>query len=94
MNYQIINDRVLIKKTENTKTSSFGIIISNDSSEKTMTGEVIGLGEGKPLESGGFRPMTVQVGDTVMIPKGIGIDIKIDDTDYIVVREDEILLIM
>lgn len=94
MTYQIVNDRVLIKKKDETKTTSFGIVLASDSSEKTLTGEVIGIGEGKPLENGDFRKMIVQVGDTVMIPKGIGIEVKIDDNDCIVVREDEILLIM
>ena len=94
MNYQIINDRVLIKKNDDTKTTSFGIVLASDSSEKTLTGKVIGIGEGKPLDNGDFRKMTVQVGDTVMIPKGIGIEVKIDDNDCIVVKEDDILLIM
>jgi len=94
MTYQIINERVLVKKPNDPKKSAFGIIIANDSSEKTITGEVIGIGEGKPLENGDYRPMTVKVGDKVMLPNGIGIEVTIDEQECIVIKEDDILLIM
>ena len=94
MTYQIVNDRVLIQKNENTKKTSSGLIIAADASEKTVTGKVLAVGNGKPLENGTVRPMTVKEGDTVMFPKNAGIEIKFNGDDCLVLKEDEIILIM
>lgn len=94
MTYQIVNDRVLVRKNDATKKTSSGLIIASESTEKTITGTVIAVGNGKPLENGKVRELTVKEGDTVMFPKNTGIDFKFNGEDCIVLREDEILLIL
>lgn len=94
MNFTALTDRVVVKKQETTKTNSFGIVILSDNKENTVQGEVFTVGEGKILENGTVIPMTVKQGDTVIYQKGLGIDVKIDDVDYIILHEYEILGIL
>ena len=69
------------KKTVDTKVSASGIIIAADSKERTITSEVVAVGDGKQYENGNVIPTTVKVGEQVMYLKGTGIDIKIDGVD-------------
>ena len=94
MDFQALHDRVVIKKKEESKTSSFGIIIAADNNEKTTSGEVVAVGDGKPLENGLTHQMTVQVGENVLFNKGSGVEVKIDGIEYIILHEYEILGIL
>jgi chaperonin GroES len=91
MNFQVLEDRVLIKKKEVVKTNSFGLVIPDDKSEKTIDGEIVAIGEGKPLDNGITRPMEVKVGELALYLKGSGTEVKIDGVEYIVLRESEII---
>lgn len=89
VNVQPLADRVIVKAAEaETKTKS-GIIIPDSAKEKPQKGEVVAVGKGKPDE-----PMTVKVGDTVLYGKYSGTEINIEGTDYLIMRESDILAIV
>ncbi len=91
MKVRPLNDRVLIKRLEAKETVRGGIIIPDSAKEKPMEGEVIAVGPGKHDEAGKLMPMTVKAGDKVLVGKYAGTEIKIEDVEHIIVREDEIL---
>jgi chaperonin GroES len=84
-------DRVLIKRLADKKTTAMGIVIPDNSTEKPIKGEVIAVGKGKFLSNGEFQKVEVKVGDTVMFAKYAGTEVKIDDNDYVVMREEDII---
>ena len=84
-------DRIVLKRIEETETIKGGIIIPDSAKEKPQEGEVMAVGKGKRLEDGKLVPLEVQVGDRVLFGKYSGNEIKIDENEYLIVREDEIL---
>lgn len=91
MNFQALNDRVIVKKTAATKVSASGIIIASDLKETTLISEVVAVGDGRHYENGNVIPLTVQVGEQVMYLKNTGIDVTIDGVNYLILHENEIL---
>jgi len=91
MKVRPLNDRVLIKRLEAKETVRGGIIIPDSAKEKPMEGEVIAVGPGKLDETGKLMAMTVKAGDRVLVGKYAGTEIKIDEIEHIIVREDEVL---
>lgn len=86
-----LQDRVLVRRLEEKEIAKSGIIIPDTAKEKSQECEVIAVGAGK-VEKGGYRNrMDVKVGDRILLGKYTGNDIKIDDRDYLIVREEEIL---
>jgi chaperonin GroES len=85
-----LHDRVLVKRLEAKETARAGIIIPDTAKEKPQDGEVVAVGAGK-IEKGKRIPLEVKVGDRILFGKYTGNDIKIDDEEYLVLREDEIL---
>jgi chaperonin GroES len=73
------------------KTSPGGIIIPETAKEKPQEGEVVAVGPGKVLEDGKNQPMNVKAGDRILFGKYAGTEVKIDDQDYLIMREDDIL---
>jgi chaperonin GroES len=86
-----LHDRVLIKRIEEQDQVRSGIIIPDTAKEKPQRGEVIATGEGKFREDGTRQPLDVKAGDHVIFGKYSGSDIIIDEEEYLIVREDEIL---
>jgi chaperonin GroES len=84
-------DRVLIKRVEAEEKVKGGIIIPDTAKEKPMEGKVIAVGSGRLDEDGKRIPMEVKKGDRILFGKYAGTEIKIDDTEHIILREDEIL---
>jgi chaperonin GroES len=87
-------DRVLLKRVEAAEEVRGGIIIPDTAKEKPQEAEVVAVGEGKFDDEGKRVPMSVKAGDFVLLGKYSGTDIKIDDTEHTIVREDEILAIV
>jgi len=85
-----LHDRVLVRRLENKETAKGGIIIPDTAKEKPQEGEVIAVGAGK-FEEGKRIPLDVKAGDRILFAKYTGNDIKIDDQEYLILREDEIL---
>ena len=86
-----LGDRVLIQPLEQEEVQKGGIIIPDAAKEKPQEGKVKAVGPGKKTESGQVIPMNVKKGDTVLLPKYGGTEVKIDDKEYQIVREDDIL---
>jgi chaperonin GroES len=89
-----LHDRVLAKRSEEGEQVRGGIIIPDTAKEKPQEAEVIAVGPGKIQEDGKRAPMDVKAGDKVLIGKYSGSEIKIDDEDYVILREDEILAVV
>jgi chaperonin GroES len=89
-----LHDRVILRRIEETQTVKGGIIIPDTAKEKPMEGEVISAGPGKILEDGKRSPMEVKAGDRVLFGKYSGTEIKLDDEEYLIMREEEILAIL
>jgi chaperonin GroES len=94
MKVQPIGDRILVKRVEEDTTSKGGIIIPDSAKEKPMTAEVIAIGPGERQKNGERRPMSVSVGDTVLLGKFGGTEVTVDGEDVVLVREDEIYAIL
>ncbi len=93
-NVRPLQDRVLVKRLEADEQVRGGIIIPDSAKEKPQEAEVIATGPGKLQENGERAALDVSSGDRILIGKYSGTDIKIDDEDYIILREDEILAVL
>jgi chaperonin GroES len=91
MNVTPLHDRVLVRRLEEKETAKGGIIIPDTAKEKPQEGEVISVGAGKLNEKGKRIPLDVKAGDRILFGKYIGNDIKIDDQEYLILREEDIL---
>jgi chaperonin GroES len=90
VNIAPLHDRVLVRRLEEKETAKGGIIIPDTAKEKPHEGEVIAVGAGK-VEKGHRVPLDVKVGDRILFGKYTGNDITIDDQEYLILREEEIL---
>ena len=91
MHVRPLNDRVLLRRLEEKEIVKGGIIIPDTAKEKPQEGEVIAVGPGRKTEEGKLIPLDVKKGDHVLIGKYSGTDVKIDGTEYIILREDDVL---
>jgi chaperonin GroES len=91
VNVRPLGDRVLVQPLEEAEVKKGGIIIPDTAKEKPQEGKVVALGTGKRDEEGKNIPFTVKAGDTVLISKYGGTEIKIDGNSYLIMREDDIL---
>jgi chaperonin GroES len=86
-----LHDRVLIRRIDEQEQKRSGIIIPDTAKEKPQQGEVIAVGEGKINKDGTRQPLDVKPGDRVLFGKYGGSEVTIDDEEYLIMREDEIL---
>ena len=91
MKVKPLNDRVLVRRMDPEEKVKGGIIIPDTAKEKPQEGKVIAVGAGRLDDSGKRIPMEVKVGDRVLIGKYAGTEVKIEDTEHVVVREEDIL---
>ena len=94
MSIRPLHDRVVVKRIEAEEQMRGGIIIPDTAKEKPQEAEVVAVGPGKIQDDGGRAPMDVKAGDTVLIGKYSGSEIKVGDDDLVIVREDEILAVI
>lgn len=95
MKIRPLRDRVLIKRVEEKgDTMRGGLHIPDSAKEKPQAGEVIAVGKGKRLEDGNVVALDVQVGDRILFGKYSGSDFPLDGTEYLILREDDILCIL
>lgn len=90
MKFQPLADRVLVKRAQVSRTKG-GILLPDNATERPLEGEVIAVGAGKLGDGGNLAPMAVKVGDRVLFAKYAGSDIKVDDDDLVILREDDVL---
>ena len=86
-----LHDRLIVQLIEESEQQEGGIIIPDTAKEKPQQGKVIAAGKGKVRDDGSIQPLDVKAGDTVLVGKYSGTEIKLDGEDYMIMREDEIL---
>ena len=89
-----LGERIVVKVKEKDMTTASGIVLPDTAKEKPQEGEVVAIGGGKILESGKVAPMEVKVGDRVLFAKYSGNEVKVDDVDYLIIRQSDILAIL
>ena len=95
MKVRPLHDRILVTRIDEKKEEKKGnIIIPDSAKEKPQEGKVIAVGNGKVLEDGGKLDLEVKAGDRILFGKYAGTEVKIEDQDYIIMREDDILAII
>lgn len=91
MKMKPLGDRILVKPLEAKEVKKGGIIIPDTAKEKPQEGEVMAVGKGKVADDGKLIPMEVKVGDKVLFGKYSGTEVKIDDVEYTIMSQDDIL---
>jgi len=94
VNIRPLQDRVLVKRMEQEEQVRGGIIIPDTAKEKPQQAEVIAVGPGKFNDEGKRSPVDVKQGDKILIGKYSGSEIRIDEEDFVILREDEILAVV
>jgi len=91
MNVRPLRDRILVTRLEEAEQRIGGIIIPDSAKEKPQQAKVVAVGRGRVNDKGDVFPLDVKVGDTVLFGKYTGTEIKLDGTEYLILREEEIL---
>lgn len=91
LKFKPLFDKVLVERIEAEEKTAGGIIIPDTAKEKPMQGKVIAVGAGIRNEKGDIVPMTVKIGDTVLFGKWSGNEVKINGSDYLVIKESDII---
>ncbi|MBS1238336.1 MAG: Chaperonin Cpn10 [Deltaproteobacteria bacterium] len=94
MKIRPLHDRVIVKRMEGEEKTKGGIIIPDTAKEKPVEGKVIAVGSGKVLENGKKVPLQVKAGDRILFGKYSGTEVKIDDEEHLIMREDDIIAIV
>ena len=94
MKIRPLYDRILVKRIEEKEIKRGGIIIPDSAKEKPMEAEVVSVGKGKINEEGKITPLDVNKGDRILIGKYAGQEIKIEDVEHLIMREDEVLAVI
>jgi chaperonin GroES len=94
MKIRPLHDRVIIKRTEEERTSPGGIVIPDSATEKPIKGKVIAVGKGRVLEDGKVRPLDLKAGDKVLFGKYSGTEVKVDGEELLVMKEDDIMAVI
>ncbi len=95
MKIRPLYDRIVVKRIENEAEKTHGgLFIPDSAKEKPQEGEVVAVGKGKRLDDGKIVPLDVKAGDRILFGKYSGSEVKIDGTEYIIMREDEVLGIL
>ncbi len=94
MKIRPLYDRLVVKRIETQEQKIGGLFIPDSAKEKPQEGEVVAVGKGKRLEDGKVIPLDVQVGDRILFGKYSGSDIKLENEELLIMREDEVLGIL
>jgi chaperonin GroES len=89
-----LQDRILVKRLEVKETKKGGIIIPDTAMEKPQEAEVIAVGPGKVMKDGVRQPLSVKVGDKILFGKYSGNEVTLDDEEYLIMREEDVLGIL
>jgi chaperonin GroES len=91
MKLRPLQDRILVKRIEEQEKTAGGIYIPDTAKEKPVMGEIVSVGNGKKTEDGKVIPVDLKAGDKVLFGKYAGTEVKVEDGDYLIMREDDIL---
>ena len=91
MQIRPLYDRVIVKRIETQRTTASGIVIPDSAAEKPEQGEVVAVGSGRLLQDGTLRALQLKVGDQVLFGKYAGTEVTVNDVEFKILRENEIL---
>jgi len=91
MKLRPLQDRILVQRVEEEKTTKGGIIIPDTAKEKPAEGKVVAVGDGKVADDGKRIPLTIKKGDRILFGKYSGTEVKIEGEEYLIMREDDVL---
>lgn len=91
LNIRPLHDRVIVERIEEETKTAGGIYLPDSAKEKPVRGKVLAIGQGKVLDNGEIRALQVKVGDQVLFGKYAGTEVKLNDKDYLVMREEDIM---
>jgi chaperonin GroES len=94
MKFRPLHDRILVKRIEEQEVKKGGIIIPDTAKEKPQEGKVIAVGGGKVTEEGKKIPLDVKTGDRILFGKYSGSEVKLEDEEYLILREEDVLGIL
>jgi chaperonin GroES len=94
MNIRPLHDRIIVKRMEEERMSSGGIVIPDSATEKPSKGEVIAVGNGKQLDNGETRSLDVKAGDQILFGKYSGTEVKVEGEDLLVMKEDDVMAVI
>ena len=94
MNIRPLQDRVILKRVKEEEKTKGGIIIPDTAKEKPIEGEVVAVGNGKVGDDGKKIPLDVKAGDKILFGKYSGSEAKIEDKEYLIMREEDVLAIL
>ena len=94
MKIRPLYDRILVKRIEEQTKTAGGLFIPDTANEKPMEAMVVAVGNGKIQEDGSLRKLEVKAGDKILFSKYSGNEIKIDGTDHLILREDDVLAVL
>lgn len=94
MKLRPLHDRVIIKRLDNERKTSSGIVIPDNAAEKPDQGEILAVGNGKVGDDGKVRPLGVKVGDKVLFGKYSGQSVKVEGEELLVMREEDIMAVI
>ena len=86
-----LGDRIVVKPTPSEEKTKSGIVLPDTAKEKPQEGEVVAVGSGKLLETGQRVPIDLKVGDKILFSKYAGNEVKLDDVEYLIMRESDVL---
>jgi chaperonin GroES len=91
LNVRPLHDRILVRRMAEEEKTSGGIIIPDTAKEKPQRGEVVATGKGRVTEDGKTLPLEVKIGDKILFSKYSGTELKLDGSEYLMMREEDIL---
>jgi chaperonin GroES len=91
MKFRPLYDRILVERVESEEVTKGGIILPDTAKEKPQQGKIIAVGSGKRTEEGKIIPLELKAGDTILFGKYSGSEIKIEGTEYLIMKEDDVL---
>ena len=91
VNIRPLNDRIIVRRMEESEQMRGGLYIPDTAKEKPQEGEVLAVGNGKLLETGQRIPIDLKAGDRILFGKYAGTEIKLDGEEYLILREDDVL---
>ena len=89
-----LGDRVILEAKDEEEQTVGGIVLASNAKEKSQTGKVVAVGNGRVLDDGKTLPMNVKVGDTVVYDKYAGTEVKVDGEEYTILKQEDILAVV
>ena len=94
MKFRPVHDRILVDQDALETTTASGLILHHEAADAVNRGTVVAVGPGRLTKSGDYIPMDIKLNERVLFPPGAGLQVKVDDTTYLVLKEDEVIAVI